>query len=58
MPIWKIPKLKSGLVLQNSVDISTELSEVLFDEVKEVGKLIGFMIANPEKFGSAKPKQN
>jgi four helix bundle protein len=38
--------------------ISTELSESLLDEVKEVGRLIGFMIANPEKFGSAKPKQN
>lgn len=38
--------------------ISTELSESLLDEVKEVGRLIGFMIAYPEKFGSAKPKQN
>lgn len=38
--------------------ISTELSESLIHEVKDVGKLIGFMIANPEKFGSAKPKQN
>lgn len=38
--------------------ISTELSEILIDEVKEVGKLIGFMLANPEKFGSTKPKQN
>lgn len=37
--------------------ISQERSESLLNEVKEVGKLIGFMIGNPEKFGSSKPKQ-
>ncbi|MDO8968059.1 MAG: four helix bundle protein [Algoriphagus sp.] len=38
--------------------ISPELSESLLDEVKEVGRLIGFMIANPEKFGSANPQKS
>jgi four helix bundle protein len=35
--------------------LTFEQFEILTNEVKEVGKLLGYMLANPEKFGSYKP---